>query len=184
MFDSCDPMDCSPPVSSVHGISQARILDWVAFSCSRDSSQPRDQTLISCTGRQILHCWATREAPNVSIWIAKPRTHFITAKLLSVGRYWDIDMALPQLLGKQQWDCSSGILRLEIISFPGDHMDHLWEETRDNQKSTHPSVSLVLVGIICLVYWYTKVRAILTQALKPRPAFVSQLAHQPPLLPQ
>ena len=62
-------------------------------------------------------------------------------------------------------------------------MDHLWEETRDNQRSTHLSVSLVLVGIICLVYWYTKVRAILTQVLKPRPAFVSQLAHQPPLLP-
>lgn len=89
-------------------------------------------------------------------------------------------MALPQLLGKQQWDCSSGILRPEIISFSGDHMDHLWEETGDNQKPTHPSLSLVLVGIICLVYWYTKVRAILTQVLKPRPPFVSQLAHQPP----
>ena len=38
----CDPMDCSPPVSSVHGILQARVLEWVAVSFSRGSSQPRD----------------------------------------------------------------------------------------------------------------------------------------------
>ena len=38
----CDPMDCSPPGSSVHGISQARILEWVAISCTRGSPQPRD----------------------------------------------------------------------------------------------------------------------------------------------
>ena len=44
----CDPVDCSPPGSSVHGISQARILEWVAISFSRGSSQPRDQTQVSC----------------------------------------------------------------------------------------------------------------------------------------
>ena len=38
----CDPMDCSPPVSSAHGILQARILEWVAISFSRGSSPPRD----------------------------------------------------------------------------------------------------------------------------------------------
>ena len=38
----CDPVDCGPPDSSVHGISQARILEWVAISFSRASSQPRD----------------------------------------------------------------------------------------------------------------------------------------------
>ena len=43
----CNPMDCSPPGSSVHGISQARILEWVAISFSRKSSQPRDWTHIS-----------------------------------------------------------------------------------------------------------------------------------------
>ena len=43
----CNPMDCSPPGSSVHGISQARILEWVAIAFSRGSSQPRDQTCIS-----------------------------------------------------------------------------------------------------------------------------------------
>ena len=44
----CDPMHCSPPGSSVHGIPQARILEWVAISFSRGSPQPRDQTHQSC----------------------------------------------------------------------------------------------------------------------------------------
>ena len=44
--DSCNPMDCSPPGSSVHGILQARILEWVAMPSCRVSSRPRDQTCI------------------------------------------------------------------------------------------------------------------------------------------
>ena len=54
----CNPMDCSPPGSSVHGIFQSRILAWIAISSSRGSSQPRDQTRLSCIssiGRQILY---------------------------------------------------------------------------------------------------------------------------------
>ena len=45
----CDPMGCSPPSSSVHGIIQASILQWVAMPSSRRSSRPRDQTCISCS---------------------------------------------------------------------------------------------------------------------------------------
>ena len=45
----CDPVDCSPPGSSVHEILQARILEWVAMPFSRGSSQPRDQTQVSST---------------------------------------------------------------------------------------------------------------------------------------
>ena len=44
----CCPLDCSPPGSSVHGILQARILEWVAMPSSRASFWPRDQTHISC----------------------------------------------------------------------------------------------------------------------------------------
>ena len=48
----CDPLDCSPPGSSVHGILQARILEWVAMPSSRGSSLARDQTQVShITGR-------------------------------------------------------------------------------------------------------------------------------------
>ena len=48
LSDSCDLMGCSLPGSSVHGILQARILEWVAISFSRGSSPPRDQAHISC----------------------------------------------------------------------------------------------------------------------------------------
>ena len=60
----CDPMECSPPGSSVHGISQARIMEWVAISSSRGSSQSRDWTCvscISCINRRILYHWSTEE---------------------------------------------------------------------------------------------------------------------------
>ena len=55
MSDSFDPMDCSPPGSSIHEISQARILEWVATSFSRGSSKPRDKTHIFCIGRLIIY---------------------------------------------------------------------------------------------------------------------------------
>ena len=55
-------MDCSPPGSSVHEIFQAAILEWVAISSSRVSSWFRDQTCVSCLGRQILYHWAIWEA--------------------------------------------------------------------------------------------------------------------------
>ena len=57
----CHPMDCSPPGSSVHGIFQARGLEWVAISFSRGSSQPRDRTCVSRTAGRRFTVWATRE---------------------------------------------------------------------------------------------------------------------------
>ena len=50
----CDPVDCSMPGSSVHGVLQARKLEWVVISFSRGSSQNRDRTCVSCTGRWVL----------------------------------------------------------------------------------------------------------------------------------
>ena len=52
---------------TVHGISQARILEWVAISSSRASSRPRDHTHVSCIGRQVLYHWATREAKGLQL---------------------------------------------------------------------------------------------------------------------
>ena len=64
----CDPLDCSPAGSSVHGISQARILEWIAISFSRGSSRPRNQTHVSCiTGGSFMD-WAIREAQQELIW--------------------------------------------------------------------------------------------------------------------
>ena len=69
----CDPMDCSPPGSLVHGIFQAWKLEWVAISFSRGSSGPRDRTQVSRIVGRRFTVWATREAPglgsNKSVWI-------------------------------------------------------------------------------------------------------------------
>ena len=62
-FQLCDLMDCSLPDSSVHRILQARILEWVPFPFSRGSSQPRDQTQVSCIAGGLFTDWATREVP-------------------------------------------------------------------------------------------------------------------------
>ena len=56
-----NPMDCSLPGSSVHGISQARVLEWVAISFSRGSSRPRNPTRVSHIAARHFTFWATRE---------------------------------------------------------------------------------------------------------------------------
>ena len=72
----CNPMHYSPPGSSVHGISQARILEWVAISFSGGSSRPKDQTRISCTGRWVLLPLSHLGRTDKSSLIAKVKRQF------------------------------------------------------------------------------------------------------------
>ena len=65
----CDPMDCSRPGSSVHGIFQAGILEWAAISSSRGSSRPTDQTPDSRIAGKVFTVWTAREAQELH----KPR---------------------------------------------------------------------------------------------------------------
>ena len=65
----CEPMDCSPPGSFVHGILQARIQEWVATSFSRASPQPSDQIWVSCTAGRFFILWPTRVSTRI-------RNHF------------------------------------------------------------------------------------------------------------
>ena len=67
-----DPMNCSPPRSSVHGIFQARIMEWVAIPFSRGSSRPRDQTRVSCMTGRFFTIWAARLAHK---WCYSAVTH-------------------------------------------------------------------------------------------------------------
>ena len=64
------PMDCGPPGSAVHGILQARILEWVATPFSRESSHPRDRTQVSRIEGKFFTVWATREAHEY--WSRQP----------------------------------------------------------------------------------------------------------------
>ena len=57
----CNPMDCSLTGSSIHGIFQARILEWVAISFSWGSSRPRDRTQVFCVSGRLFTIWGTRE---------------------------------------------------------------------------------------------------------------------------
>ena len=84
--DLCNPMDYSPPGSSVHGILQVRILEWVTISSSRGSSQFRDPTCISrvsLTGRHILYHCDTWESPFGSRWGYKLTVLYWTQGLCS-----------------------------------------------------------------------------------------------------
>ena len=71
----CDPMDGNLPGSAVHGIFQARILEWTAICFSRESSQPRDQTRVSCIADRHFTVWATREAPEYTEDLYKKDLH-------------------------------------------------------------------------------------------------------------
>ena len=60
--DSLWPMDCSLPGLSLHGISQSRILEWVAYPFSRRTFRPRNRTRVSCIASRLFTSWAIREA--------------------------------------------------------------------------------------------------------------------------
>ena len=64
----CNPMDCRLPRSSVHGIFQAIVLEWIAISFSRGSFQPRDWTWVSRIVDRCFTIWATREVHHVKCW--------------------------------------------------------------------------------------------------------------------
>ena len=63
-----NPMDCSPPGSSVHGILQTRTLEWVAIPSSRGSSQPRYPTQVSCIAGRFFTIWDTRKSQDLGDW--------------------------------------------------------------------------------------------------------------------
>ena len=71
----CDPMDCRLPDSSVYGIFQAKILEWVAISFSRGFSWPRDRTCVSHTAGSLFTIWATREVYITYMWNLKYDTN-------------------------------------------------------------------------------------------------------------
>ena len=66
----CNHMDCSPPGSSVHGILQVRILEWVAIPFSRGPSWPQDQTQVFWIAGRFFTSWATREAQTLPVCVS------------------------------------------------------------------------------------------------------------------
>ena len=98
MSDPFDPMDCSLPGSSVHGIFQARILEWVSISFSRGSSQPRDWTQVSRIVGRCFTVWESRSIQklNSSIFARKSGLCFLYLSFCPwwfkvTARIWRID---------------------------------------------------------------------------------------------
>ena len=106
----CDHLDCSLPGFSIHGIFQARVLEWFAISLSRGSSQPRDRTQVSHIAGRCFTLWATREAPNRREWTTKWMLTIITfqemygvAQILVLNKIiqdWSLDMQIHSIVRK------------------------------------------------------------------------------------
>ena len=113
-----DPMSCSPPGSSVHGIFLARILEWVAFPSSRGSTPPRDQSFISCTVGGFLTCQVAlmvrnlpanaRDARSVGLipdWGRSPAEEMATnSRILAWEIPWIEESCRPQSPWLQRLD--------------------------------------------------------------------------------
>ena len=116
-------MDCSPPDSSVRGISQARTLEWVVIPSTRASFRLRDQnhnSCISCIGKWILYHWATWEAPYYGVLLKQmaryltPRLwlHFSVSSIVYISSVSSVAKLCPTLC--YPMDCST-------LSFPVHH---------------------------------------------------------------
>ena len=105
MSNTCDPLDCSLPGSSIHGIFQARILEGVAISFSRRSSRPRDWTWVSHIVGRHFTIWATREVLDQLRQHIKKQRHYFANKVLSHQGYgfFSSHVWMWQLDYKESW---------------------------------------------------------------------------------
>ena len=100
----CNPMDCSLPGSSIHGIFQARVLEWIAISFSMGSSWPRDRTQVSRIAGRRFSVWATREAlAQHHFWVVLIGSEVVAHRLScprARGIFWTRNWAEFPLAGR------------------------------------------------------------------------------------
>ena len=139
-----DPVDCSLPDSSVHGILQTRILEWVANPLSRWSSWPKDQTQISPTVGRFFTIWATKVGPKKE----KSSSNFIIQDYLwnSTGIIKSLttlrsDQISHSIVSDSLWPHESQHARPPCPSpTPGVHSD-----SRPSSQWCHPAISSSVV---------------------------------------
>ena len=123
-----NPMVCSSPGSSVHGILQARILEWVAIIFSKEASQPRDQTWVSHIAGTFFTVWATKEDPDdgdskvhfnfrdVKIW-KKKKSIIVSVKIICQGSLFTFPMEQWSLEAFEKTDLACSIkVGLKLIT--------------------------------------------------------------------
>ena len=119
----CDPMDCSSPGSSVRGILQARLLEWVTIPFSMRSSWPRDQTQICCIAGKFFTIWATREAllcEKCIMWICYWVNFMRIISYLMKSVTWILYSTFMLLRFIYTVVCGSGSL-ISLTNFIGEH---------------------------------------------------------------
>ena len=120
----CDPVNCSLPSSSIHGIFQARVLEWVAISFTRVSSWPRDRTQVSCTGSRTL-CHLSHQGSQYTEEQYKKDVHdpdnhdgvitHLEPDILewevkwALGRWWNSSWTISN---PKRWCCESAALNM------------------------------------------------------------------------
>ena len=112
----CDPVDHGLPDSSVRGILQARILEWVAIPFSMGSSQPKDSTRVSCIAGRFFTVWVTLEALFPLILSSMKRRalhiqHYVFTILLRLPGHTERQYSQPPL--KMDWDHFTEFLPME-----------------------------------------------------------------------
>ena len=151
-------MDCRLPGSSVHGISQARILEWVAIPFSRASSRPRERTRIFCIGRWILYCQACGEVPGRHRLCAiSPGWGEICIDPFRVHNSW-VTAVLPQpesdpeLPGSYPLAGASDSFAVPTdsgMSLPKRIVKEIWEKKWLSSKLSAPLFSGVIITSTC-----------------------------------
>ena len=127
---ACDSMDCHPPGSSVHGIFQTRILEWVAISSSRGSSRPRDGThvsCVSCIGRWILyhkrHLWG----PYSFVFSSLPVGHCGWCPRSVCGGNLHSSPKLSSLEAITDFRLFSGDVMYSMVTIVNNTVLHIWK---------------------------------------------------------
>ena len=149
----CDRMDCTIPGSSVHVIFQAMVLEWVATSISRGSSQPGDRILVSHIAGRHFTVWATREA-LLTVWITTK-----CGKFLKRREYWTIypyagqETTVRTLHRTTDWlkirkgEKLGCILSLYLSNFFAEYKKDLHEQDNHDGVITHLETDILECGV-------------------------------------
>ena len=142
----CDPVDCNQLGFSVHGILQAKILEWIAISFSRGSSRPRDRTWVSLIGGRCFKLWATREVHG---WFKSMRSTTGSAQDWYISCTWQFLLSIllyPISSSLSHWDFWAVILQ-----FQASHCDLL--PLKFTQSNEFPKINFVTVKTHASLCW-------------------------------